>query len=342
MRITNRMLANRYLQDTTRNLNNMQTIINQLTTGKSISRPSDNPYKVARSMQLNTKINANSQYNENIKDTLNWLDTTDEALEQAGNVLQRIRTLMVSSGNAAYGSEERTAISDEINERIGELGQILNGNFDGKYVFAGTKTSSKPISVDKDSNGNTILNFADQNGEKIYTDEFGNIVDKNGNELTGLYKTNAENQYNMINSKFCTEISSGVTLDYNINVTDLLIVKNPEGNTINVMNLLSNINNNLNSEVDSTKVTNENLDDIDTVIDNLLRCRSEVGAKQNRMESAQTKNEDDSFNMTDILSKTEDIDFTEKTIEYSTAQTTYQAALQVSAQILPRTLLDYL
>ena len=60
------------------------------------------------------------------------------------------------------------------------------------------------------------------------------------------------------------------------------------------------------------------------------------------MESAKSKNEDENYNMTDILSKTEDVDFTEKTIQYSVAQTVYQAALQVSAQILPTTLLDYL
>lgn len=342
MRVTNRMISNRYLADTTRNLNNMQNIINQLTTGKSINRPSDNPYKVARSMQLNTKINANTQYNENIKDTLNWLDTTDEALGQAGDVLQRIRTLMVSSGNAAFGSNERAAISDEINERIAELGQIVNGNFDGKYVFGGTKTSSKPIDIGTDANGNTVLTFSDKEGNKILVNNDGAPIDENGNLLTGIEAVEANNQLAMMNSKFSTEISSSVTIEYNITATDILFMKDSEGNNINVMSLLSDINNNLNSETDSGKVTNENLEAIDAVISNLLKFRSEVGAKQNRMESAQSKNEDDSYNMTDILSKTEDVDFSEKSIEYATAQTVYQAALQVSAQILPKTLLDYL
>ena len=60
------------------------------------------------------------------------------------------------------------------------------------------------------------------------------------------------------------------------------------------------------------------------------------------MDSAQTKNEDENYNMTDILSKTEDIDFTEKTIEFTIAQTVYQASLQICAQVLPKSLLDYL
>ena len=44
-------------------------------------------------MQLHSSINANRQYNENIRDTINWLDTTDTALGQAGDVLQRVREL---------------------------------------------------------------------------------------------------------------------------------------------------------------------------------------------------------------------------------------------------------
>ena len=77
MRVTNRMLANNYLRNMNKNLTNMQTLNRQLSTGKEISRPSDNPYKTARSMQLNTDISTNKQYNENIKDTINWLDSTD-------------------------------------------------------------------------------------------------------------------------------------------------------------------------------------------------------------------------------------------------------------------------
>lgn len=330
MRITNQMMANNYLRDMGNNLNNMQNLNNQLASGKEIRRPSDNPYKVARSMQLNTDINTNKQYNENIKDTTNWLDTTDESLSHVTNVIVRVRELMVASGNAAYGSSEKGAISDEINERVSELAQILNTNFDGKYVFGGTKTTSKPLDIKVDSI--TGLNEL-------------RLVDKNNIELP-LNSTdiNVQNQIKMIGGTLKTEISQGVVMDYNVNALDILKFKNANDEEVDVMDLLKNITRNLTSsdETDTNKIINENLRGIDDVVSNLLRIRAEVGAKQNRMESAQTKNEDESYNMTDILSKTEDIDFTSKTIEFSMAQTVYQASLQVSAQVLPRTLMDYI
>lgn len=330
MRITNKIIKNTYMSDMNKNLNNMQTLNKQLSSGKEINRPSDNPNKVARSMQLNSSINTNTQYNENIKDTINWLDTTDSALNQVTNIVQRIRELMVSAGNASYGSDERGAILDEVNERVAEMSQVLNTNFDGKYIFGGTKTSSKPMNAVEDNiTGNKNLTFLDKDGEAL---------DLNSNNVNDMY------QIDMLKGELNTEISQGVKIKYNVSATELLLFKNNKGQSVNALSLLSEITNNLGSsnEIDNAKITKENLSSIDDVITNLLKVRAEVGAKQNRMDSAEAKNDDETFNMTDILSKTEDIDFTEKTMEYAVAQTVYQASLQVSAQILPRTILDYI
>lgn len=330
MRITNKVIKNTYMSDMNTNLNNMQTLNKQLSSGKEINRPSDNPNKVARSMQLNSSINTNTQYNENIKDTINWLDTTDSALNQVTNIMQRIRELMVSAGNASYGTDERGAILDEVNERVAELSQVLNTNFDGKYIFGGTKTASKPLNAVEDSiTGNKNLTFLDKDG---------NPLDLNSGYINDMY------QIDMLKGELNTEISQGVKIQYNVCATDLLLFKNNKGESVNALSLLSEITNNLGSsnEIDNAKITGKNLSSIDDVITNLLKVRSEVGAKQNRMDSAESKNNDETFNMTDILSKTEDIDFTEKTMEYAVAQTVYQASLQVSAQILPQTILDYL
>lgn len=329
-RVTTSMLTNNYLDGMNKNLSNLQTINNQLTTGKEISRPSDNPYKVARTMQLYSSIDANKQYNENIKDTLNWLDTTDTALGQVTTVFQRIRELMVSAGNAAYGTQERESINNEVKERVGELGQILNTTFDGRYIFGGTKVASKPINVDKEAADGQILKYSDKNGNPVKYDDLNK-------ELKS-----------QLGANLTTEVSQGVTIDYNVTAQSLMQFQ--DGNeSIDAMKLLSDIVSNLGADESTAdgkkkvdEVTTNNLEDIDKVINNLLKIRSEVGAKQNRMESAQSQNEDSNYNMTDILSKTEDIDWTQKTIEYYMARTVYQASLQVSAQILPATLLDYL
>lgn len=147
MRITNGVLVNGFLTDMNTNLNNLYKIQNQLNTGKVFTKPSDDPFRVARSMQMYSEINANKQYNTNIKDTINWMDTTDTAMTQGIDCLQRIRELMVSAGDAAYGSTEFDSIKNEINEKVAEFGQIMNTSFDGKYIFGGKDAVNKPVTV---------------------------------------------------------------------------------------------------------------------------------------------------------------------------------------------------
>lgn len=322
-RITNSILSSNYLRNMNRNMNNMQTLQNQLASGKAINKASDNPYKASRSMQLNGEISYNKQYNENIKDTSNWLDTTDTALSQMGNIFGRIETLLVNAGNGAYGDDERSAIQDEIKEKVNELSQVLNTSFDGSYIFGGTKTNSKPTTV--------------VDGVLQYADKDGNGIGNNG--TIAITDTDVQNQLSM---DLQVDIAQGVKTTYNKTAVDVLEFTDKSGNTINVSELLSNILTDLGTSGDTNNLITTHLSNIQSVTANLLQQRSEVGSMQNRMESAQESNETQNYNMTDILSKTEDIDFAEKTMEYSMMQTVYTAALQTSAKILPMTILSYL
>lgn len=327
-RITNAMLSRNYLTNSNRNLTNMRTLQSQLSSGKSINRPSDDPYKASRTMQLYTEIDSNKQFNENIKDISNWLDTTDTALNQAGNVFGRVRTLLLTAGNGAYGPDERKAIQDEMKEKVNQLAQILNTNFDGAYIFGGTKSTSKPVTVDASGN----IQYADKNGNAITpTDPI-----TTGQIAKGLN----------------VEVSEGVLIDYNKTAVDILEYKDKSGNPQNVSDILNGIIKNLDDPATNPTsfpgtpgqemLTGPLLGQVDSIIQNLLEKRSEVGAMTNRMEDAQSKNEDENLDMKDILSKTEDIDFTETMMNYSIMQTVYMASLQVSGKILPTTLMDYI
>ncbi|GAA0115843.1 flagellar hook-associated protein FlgL [Clostridium senegalense] len=186
MRITNKMMSNSFLADMNVNLNHMKRKQEQLDTGKEFKRPSDSPFKAARSMQIYSEIYANEQYNTNINHTINWLDTTDSALDNLGKSLSRIRELMVSAGNGTYDKDELKAVKDEISEKVNEISQILNTSFDGKYIFGGTHGDKKPTTVD-------------ENGELIAV---------------------------TIGDNLKVEISSGVVIEYSVNANEFLNFKN--------------------------------------------------------------------------------------------------------------------
>ena len=346
------MMSTSYLRDLNKNLNNLNKLNTQLTTGKEISKPSDNPFKTARVMQMYSDISANEQYNENIKDTINWLDTTDVALEQLGNSAQRIRELMVSAGNASYGSDEKKAIKEEINEKINEIAQILNTNYDGKYIFGGTKSTSKPVGVEKDSSGNNVLVFKTADGISFNEEGYPYVFDANGtierDQQTGelvVDKTKVDangnplylRELNQLSASLDVEVSNGVSMSYNVTATSVVNLKGGK----NIITLLNDIVTNLDKD-DSSEVIKGNLEDMDLFISNVSSIRGEVGSKQNRMDSAKTQNEEQNLTMKDVLSKTEDIDIAEKIIDLATLQAIYQASLQVSASIVQKSLVDYI
>ena len=92
-------------------LNSLQ---DQLTTGKRVNRASDDPAAAARAERALASI-GRSETSQRAVDASKVLVTQAEStLGAAGDLLQRTRELMVSAGNASYGDVERKGIADEL------------------------------------------------------------------------------------------------------------------------------------------------------------------------------------------------------------------------------------
>lgn len=322
MRVTNGMTHRNFNYNLNKNLTKLNKIDEKLNTGKDINKISDDPAKAAKIMKLKKQIAKNAQHKKNIVDVNNYLDVADKSLDQIGNGIQKIRELLVNAGNATYGSEERLALKQEISEIINKISDTTNTTFDGKYIFGGERIDHKPVENSTDPiTGNTVVSYSGKNGQTITAGEL-----------------------NQIKKSLNVEISTGVNIDYGINATEIFEFKDNKGNNTNLMDVFGTILNNLDS-VDQTaykELITENLNQIDGALQNVLSIRGEVGAKQNRIEDASERNEEEKFNIKEVLSNLEDIDFAEKTIEYVMASTMYTASLQASSKIMQPSLIDYL
>ncbi len=384
MRITNNMMANSFMSDMNNNLENLNRINQQLTSGKNFSKPSHDPAGVIRSMQLYTAIDANKQYNKNISNVINWLDVTDTALDQVGKQLGKIRDKLEEAGNPGFGETERKALKDEVNGIIASMSQTLNTTFDGKYIFSGTRVTSKPTGIEKNGKNNELVYLKNDQSVLLLDDtlkaisaaeklsgksineikdsellDFKSLVNKDPSTLTPEEKIKVDKlsseeidalknlsdedlkhlgEYNQMNAKLKAEISEGVVMEYNVTATEVL-----QGGG-DLKQLLENIVKHLDSDDPNeiNKLYGEDLGNIDKVLDNVLRIRAEVGAKQNRMDAAKEMNKETNFNMTEILSNIEDVNLVEKNMEFAILQSVYISSLQTSAKVLQPTLMDYL
>lgn len=145
MRVTNSLIKNTVLRNIQRNLTQMSRYQDMLSSGKTISKPSDDPIKVARIMGYNSALNQNEQYQQNIQAATSWLHTSEDAMEGMNSVLQRARELTVAGASETMPPDARKAVAMEINELINVLVQLGNSSYEGRNLFSGYKTTTTPF-----------------------------------------------------------------------------------------------------------------------------------------------------------------------------------------------------
>ena len=110
----------------------------QLATGKNLLSPSDDPAAAAQLLALSSLKARNEQYDRNAAGAQNELELQESVLASSGNVLQRVRELVIQANSATQSNESRAAIGDEINNLADELLQLANTkNASGEYIFSG-------------------------------------------------------------------------------------------------------------------------------------------------------------------------------------------------------------
>ncbi len=150
MRVTNSMLVRNVTNNLYNNLERMDKLNRQLSSTKRISLPSDDPAAVARSLSLRAAVADAEQFEANLGDAKAWLVATDSALMGAEDVLRRAKELAVKGSNP-LSPEDQQAIAFEIDQLIDQMVTIANTNHEGRHIFAGHQTLSKPFSRSGDT-----------------------------------------------------------------------------------------------------------------------------------------------------------------------------------------------
>ena len=146
MRITQQMLSSNTTSQLQQNLSRYEKANEQVSTGKRINRPSDDPIGVQKSLKLASQLADNEQYERNTDYALSWMETTDQALNSISNALQRANELGLQASNGTNSPEDQQTIAKEIEQLRAEIQDIANTKFDGKYIFNGQKTD-QPMQV---------------------------------------------------------------------------------------------------------------------------------------------------------------------------------------------------
>lgn len=172
----------------------------QLTTGKKVNRPSDDPVSVMKGMGYRMQVDKVAQFQRNMGEVHNWLDNTDDALDKVGSALKRANELVVNGSTDTMTKEDREKLQSELTQLQEQIRDLANTKVGNKYLFSGTKTN-EPLYKDGIYQGNA--NGYDQ---KVVIEVFDGItldvntsgaifekIDEEFDKLTGLINNNNPN-----------------------------------------------------------------------------------------------------------------------------------------------------
>ena len=301
-RITNSMISRSVLAD----LNDVSTRLaktqRKLSSGKEITRPSDDPYGTSRALTMRASLESSRQYQRNVGEAIGWQEVTDVALSKMSDTVLRVRELVVQGASDSAGKTAREAIASEIDKLVESLKQEANASYSGRYVFSGTDTDVRPYTVGgPDTFAGNTSPVAREIGPGVSVQV--NVVAK---DILGDGQGPP---------------GDSLLLDVLRDVTQHL-----RGGTVTDLNAL---------RTTDLKALSTNLDD-------LSKVRATVGATTNRLETADARLQEVEASTTKLLSDVEDADMAKTMVDYSMQQSIYQSALHSGANIVQASLLDFL
>ncbi|HET6460777.1 MAG TPA: flagellar hook-associated protein FlgL [Syntrophales bacterium] len=137
MRISNQTIyqnISSQLSNMTAELNHVQE---QMSTGKQINKPSDDPIGATQAMRLKKVLSQIDQYGKNIQQGSSWLDVTNTSLNTISQLISQASDIASQMSTETGSASQRQAAAQSIQNILDQLVQIGNTPLNGRYIFSG-------------------------------------------------------------------------------------------------------------------------------------------------------------------------------------------------------------
>jgi|GEM_PF-496881 len=311
MRITNYMVTSGLVNQMQTLSSNQANLQQQVATGISLSQPSDNPAVYGQVVLLQSQVQAASQYNNNVTQGLQVASTAMNALQSMQALYDQASQIATSASNGTNTAATQSNYATQLNQIIAEAIQVGNTQYQGNYIFSGTKITTQPFATDA---GNPTANPA--SAQFPYQKQYAYY----GNDKTA---------------------NIPVAADTNLSVTTPSSYSSGFTNFINTMINLSNSltkNDSAGIATQASSLTGSN----STIEANITNAIADNGATQARLQSIQTENTANVTQLNLLIGDNTNTDIASTMVQLSQAQLAYQAAIQSASSIMKNSILNYL
>jgi flagellar hook-associated protein 3 FlgL len=282
----------RIASQVTKNQAKLAEAYQEISSGKAINRPSDDPIGTLQVMQLRRDSARQVMFGRAAEDARQILDATDLSLQESATVMQdALERLTAAGGYAGQDPSTRAALATDILGLRDQLLTIANRTHLDRPLFSGTTTPTPAF---------------------------------DGN---GVYLGNS--------SPILRDIGEGQTLQVTI-PGDQIFGSGPTG----LIGALTAAAAAVNTGDEAGRVAA--MQTFNDAIDDFSVAMSSVGSRQKQVDLAATSADNRLFQNANDISRVEDVDFEQATINLKAMEVTYQATLQAAGKVTQYSLLDFL
>ncbi|CAN1499389.1 MAG: flagellar hook-associated protein FlgL [Sulfuritalea sp.] len=260
----------------------------QISTGKRIASPSDDPVAAARALSLSHAQGVNAKFADTRQTAQTKLSTIESNLTGVTNLLVAAQSSLVAAGNGAYSNQERVSMATEFNDSLQALIGMANAkDAYGNYLYAGYQTATQPFVASAAG-----ANYQGDNGQQLLQ------VDS---ERQMAVNVSGDNLFKAGGNDIFATLSSLVSL-LNTPVTDAT------------------------SQAALTSGLATAMSSLSSSVDNVLNIRASVGNKLNELDALDIAGSDRDLQYSKSLSDIQDTDYASALSDLAKQQTIMEAA----------------
>lgn len=282
----------------------------QISTGRRILTPSDDPVGAARALEVSQSLAVNTQYGANRQHATSALSVMEGTLSSVTSLLQDVKTTIIAAGNGVLSDSERRFQAAELRGRFDELMGLANSRDAlGNYMFSGFQTDTPAFTKDAATG---VVSYGGDTGQQLIQVESTRRMAV-GNPGVNVFQGGAPGGPQDVFK----------TLNDLVSLLDTALVPPFDSTTLAAGLATANGN-------------------IDIALDNVLTVRASVGARLQELDSLNNAGEDRNLQYSQLLSEIQDLDYTQALTKLSQQQITLEAAQRSFVTISGLSLFNFL
>lgn len=375
IRVTTNNTLWQYQTNLNKSANQLYSAMGKLMTERNFDSYAANPAGATRAFKIYSSLNATNAQASNNQTLINKFSTAYSALDGAiDKIAQEMGDVPELGGLDDTHKSDRASYAQILNEGADAIVQMLNGKYSNDYIFNGTDTDNAPFEIVTDAvSGKRLLTFrgwkvdVPKNGDEYIDPKTGQPVadpDNAGQNLTNaqvyqkLQDMSKETLWVDIGMGF--QVENGQVVEntaYNSALSGLDFLgfgldgnNGADGDPNNIISIMLEVADQFESyDLETDSWGSGSREAVDRLVGKFQDAREDVidkwgelSGKVTYLKSNQTRLNETFENLDVERGSIEDIDTADAIMQLVWAQTTYNAALQVGANVIPQSLMDYL